>query len=98
LVVVVLWRVFAKPRRLPYSKRSSLLTAGELRFYRVLQAVPPGLPLFVKVRLMDAVSMPEEAWATHGAPAGEMRLGFGLVDAATTEPQRVLESDDRSHW
>jgi hypothetical protein len=34
-VLVLAW-LFGKPRRRPYTKRSSLLSAGELRFYQVL--------------------------------------------------------------
>jgi hypothetical protein len=96
--IVVLWWAF-RPRRLPYSKRSSLLTAGELRFYQVLlQAVPPGMALFVKVRLMDVVWVPDDAWRTYGAPASGMHFDFVLADAASTEPQLVIELDDKSHW
>ena len=63
LFVVLLWRILGRrthPRpRLPYAKRFSLLTAAELRFYRLLlQAVPQGVTIFVKVRLMDLVAVP----------------------------------------
>jgi hypothetical protein len=48
-------------RRLPYMKRQSLLTAGELRFYHVvLQALRPAMEVFFRVRLMDLVSVPED--------------------------------------
>jgi hypothetical protein len=97
-VLVLAW-LFGKPRRLPYSKRPALLTAGELRFYHVLlQAVPPGMSLFVKVRLMDVVWVPDDAWRTYGAPASGMHFDFVLADAASTEPKPVIELDDKSHW
>ena len=64
VVFVVLWLALARPRKrsaLPYTQRQSLLTVGALRFYRVLlQAVPPGIAVFVKVRLMDVVSVPDK--------------------------------------
>lgn len=100
-VIVVLWLVLAKARRepvLPYTKRKGLLTAGEVRFYGVLRrAVPPGMTLFVKVRLMDVVTVADDAWATYGAPASGMHLDFVLADASTTEPVLVVELDDKSH-
>jgi hypothetical protein len=85
-------------RRLPYTRRRSLLTAAELRFYRsLLIAVPDGLTIFVKVRLMDIVDVPDEAWREFGAPGSGIHLDFVLADAASTEPRMVIELDDRSH-
>ena len=101
-VVAILWRLLGKRRpprpRLPYTKRPSLLTAAELRFYRVLlQSVPRGMTTFVKVRLMDIVNVPDKAWREYGAPASGMHLDFVLTDAATAEVRLVIELDDRSH-
>jgi hypothetical protein len=85
-------------RRLPYTKRPSLLTAGELRFYRVLlKALPPGMEVFVKVRLMDLVSVPDHDWREYGAPCSGMHVDFVLADAPTLEPRLVIELDDSSH-
>jgi hypothetical protein len=102
LLIGLLWRVFGRrppPRpRLPYTKRPSLLTPAELRFYRVLlQAVPSGMTAFVKVRLMDIVNVPDIAWREFGAAASGMHLDFVLADAATAEVRVVIELDDRSH-
>ena len=62
LVALAISRVLGKRLfrpALPYSRRPSLLTAGEMRFYRTLvHAVPPGLAVMVKVRLMDVVDVP----------------------------------------
>jgi hypothetical protein len=99
--LLVVWVLLAwlRPRpRPPYTKRQALLTAGELRFNRVLaRAVPAGLAVFVKVRLMHVVSVPEADWAEWGARGSGMHLGFVLAQAATTEPRLVIELDDRSH-
>jgi hypothetical protein len=87
-VVIVVWATRRKPwSPLPYTKRPSLLTAGELRFHRVLvQVIPPGMTLFVKVRLMDlVVSVPDEHWRQYGAPASWMQVELVLVDPATTD-------------
>ena len=102
VVAVLLWRILGRRRaarpRLPYTKRASLLTPAEQRFYRVLlQAVPSGLTAFVKVRLLDVVNVPHRAWREHGAPASGMHLDFVLADAATTEVRLVVELDDRTH-
>ncbi len=102
LAVAVLWRLTTRPRfrgDMPFSRHSALLTPGELRFYRLLLgAVPSGLTVFVKVRLMDVVEEPGDAWRQYGAPGSGMHLDFVLTDAASTEPRLVVELDDRSHW
>jgi hypothetical protein len=85
-------------RCLRYTKRQSLLTAGELRFYRVLlKALPPGMVVFVKVRFMDLVSVPDHDWREFGAPGSGMLVDFVLADASTLEPRLVIELDDSSH-
>ena len=100
LVFIVVWRLLVRLLRpsLPYRKRPSLLTAGEMRFYRVLQrAVPSGVVVFVKVRLMDVIAVPDQAWREYGAPGSGMHLDFVLADAGTLEPMLVVELDDSSH-
>lgn len=85
--------------RLPFTRRDALLSPAELRFYRVLMgAAPPGLAVFAKVRLMDVVQVPGDAWRQYGAPGSGMHLDFLIVDAATTAPRLVIELDDKSHW
>ncbi|SRR5579884_68893 len=100
-VLVVLWLVLSRLQRrhiLPYTRQRSLLTTGELRFYSVLlRVVPPGMAVFVKVRLMDMVTVPDYAWATYGAPGCGMHLDFVLAEAVGVEPRMVIELDDRSH-
>src|SRR5689334_10478821 len=100
-VLAVAWSLIARLRRgprLPYAKRLSLLTAAELRFYRaLLQAIPPGLMVFVKVRLMGLVSVPDGAWPSHGTRGSGMHVDFVLADASTIGPRLVIELDDSSH-
>jgi hypothetical protein len=101
LLLLALWLLLARAgpkHRLPYSKRGPLLTAGELRFYRaLLPAVPSGLAVFLKVRLLDLVSVPDRHWHRYGAPASGMHVDFVLADPASAEPRLVIELDDRSH-
>jgi hypothetical protein len=100
VVLALVWRGLVRllrPAR-PYRKRPSLLTPGEMRFYRALRpVVPSGLVVFVKVRLMDVVAVPDAAWREYGAPGSGMHLDFVLAEAATLEPVLVVELDDRSH-
>jgi Protein of unknown function (DUF2726) len=99
-LVVALWlfRLRRSRSRLPYRKRPSPLSAGELRFYRALRPVAPsGLVVFVKVRLMDVVAVPDQAWREYGAPGSGMHLDFVLADAGTLAPVLVVELDDKSH-
>jgi hypothetical protein len=100
-IAIALWRILLFPRRvpsLPHQKRSSLLSAGELRFYRVLlNAIPPSLIVCPKVRLMDVVSVPDNLWQEYGARGSGVHLDFVLADASTLEPKLVIELDDRSH-
>ena len=96
-LLIALWR-WRTPRRLPYTKRGSLLTQAEMRFFRVLvHAVPGGSTVCVKVRLMDVLSVDDGAWKEFGAPASGMHCDFVLADAGTLEPVLVVELDDRSH-
>jgi hypothetical protein len=93
LIVRRLWR-----RQLPYTRRRSLLTPAELRFYHsLLRAIPDGLTVFVKVRLMDLVDVPDTDWREFGAPGSGMHLDFVLANAGNLEPRLVIELDDRSH-
>ncbi|MBV9124678.1 MAG: DUF2726 domain-containing protein [Planctomycetes bacterium] len=101
LVIGLTWRLVRRclPRQLPFVKRPALLSPAELRFYRALvQVISPGLTVFVKVRLLDVLSVPDHAWRAYGAPASGKHVDFVLADAAATEIRLVIELDDRSHW
>src|SRR5262249_27474884 len=97
--LAVLWRASVKyRRRLPFTRRASLLTAEEMRFYRALrQVVPSNLAVCVQVRLLDVVWVPVHAWRAYGAKGSGMHLDYVLADAASLEPCLVIELDDRSH-
>jgi len=53
--------------------------------------------VFVKVRLMDVVTVPDEAWRRYGAPASGMHGDFVLAATTTAVPLLVIELDDKSH-
>jgi hypothetical protein len=98
LVVLVALLLQRRQRVLPFTRQPTLLSAGEMKFYRVLlQALPDGLVVFVKVRLMDVVAVPDDAWREYGAPGSGMHHDFVLANADTLEVRLVIELDDRSH-
>jgi hypothetical protein len=99
VIVVLIWVARPHVRRdMPYTRRTALLTPCELRFYRVLlRAVPAGVAVFAKVRLMDVVQVPNYAWKQYGSPGSGMHLDFVLADAETTKLLLVIELDDKSH-
>jgi len=101
IVLIILRFLLARPRRLrhlPHSKRLSLLSAGELDFYSVLlRAAPYGITVFVKIRLMDVVTVDDDDWSIYGAKGSGMHVDFVLADSLTTKPRMVIELDDRTH-
>jgi hypothetical protein len=100
LIFLFLWLAPRRPQRdLPYTKRASLLSAAELRFYRaLLRAVADDLVVFVKVRLMDVLEVDDDSWQQYGAPGSGMHLDFVLADPETMAVVLAVELDDRSHW
>jgi hypothetical protein len=99
--IVVLFCIAARlwsRRPPPFTRRGPLLTPAELRFYRaLLPAIPLGMSLFVKVRLLDLVDVPAKYWQQFGARASGMHVDFVVADTGTAEPRVVIELDDRSH-
>jgi hypothetical protein len=100
VIAFLVWAARPLTRRaMPYTRRDALLTNCELRFYRVLlRAVPAGVTVFAKVRLMDVVQVPDYAWKQYGGQGSGMHCDFVLVDAETTKILLVIELDDKSHW
>lgn len=84
---------------LPYLPRESLLSPGELAFYRVLRRVLRGRTgISIKTRLADIVRCPDEHWETlHGRRLCQKHVDFVLYDKDTAEILAVIELDDRSH-
>jgi Protein of unknown function (DUF2726) len=82
---------------MPYSRRP-VLTAAELKFYRVLLLIrPQGLVLLAKVRLLDLVQVRNGDWTIHGAPASGKHVDFVFADSQAMDTVLLLELDDRSH-
>jgi hypothetical protein len=100
VLLFLLW-LLTRPRRppaMPFTRRQSLTTVGELRFYKVLlRAAPDSLAVFVKVRLLDVLAVADNAWQPYGAAAAYLHVDFVLADAVTAEPRLVIELDGRSH-
>lgn len=88
-----------QPKWLPYRLRASLLSRGELAFFRVLQAALGQSYLIApKVRLADLLTCSDTAWdAGFGHFIARQHLDFVLCDPATSEFLVAIELDDRSH-
>jgi hypothetical protein len=82
-----------------YSRRESLLSQGELAFYRVLRSALAGrFAISIKTRLADVVLCSESHWeSSHGRKVSQKHLDFVLYDPQTTRIVAAIELDDRSH-
>lgn len=83
----------------PYSRCGTLLSRGELAFYRVLRlAVAPWHQISLKVRLADVVRCPPDLWAqAPGRRLSQKHLDFVLYEKDTTRIIAAIELDDASH-
>jgi hypothetical protein len=85
---------------LPYQRRHSLFTKGELAFYHPLLHVVNGrYAIFGKVRLADLVITPPDTrrakfWFRM---VSQKHIDFVLCHPATLKPLLAIELDDRSH-
>jgi hypothetical protein len=103
LIVIALFlllRQLTLPRRLPYTKRESLLTKSELKFYRSLQqAVAGDWEIFAMVRIADLVRVQKgvtkyQSWLNKILAK---HVDFVICDLATFNPLVAIELDDKSH-
>lgn len=85
--------------RAPYRRRISLLSPGELAFFRVLRlAVEPSHWISIKVRLADVVQCPSQLWnQAPGRRLSQKHIDFVLYDYNTTRIVAAIELDDSSH-
>lgn len=85
--------------RLPYQGRSSLLSRGELAFFRALSdAIGFRYGISLKTRLADVVTCPPDLWETpHGRRICQKHLDFVLYDRLTAGTVAAVELDDRTH-
>src|SRR3954447_21268604 len=85
---------------LPYERRPTLLSAGELSFYRVLQqAVGAELYVAPKVRLADLIAVRKgtEHFFAFFNKISSKHVDFVLCDPQNFAPVLVIELDDASH-
>jgi len=85
---------------LPYTSQGSLLTDGELRFYRdgLYPAMSKRYKIMTKCRLTDVICVPEDLWRTKiGHQVQARHVDFVLVRKSTLRIVCVLELDDKSH-
>ncbi len=82
-----------------YYQKNSILTEGELRFYRILSfLVKDSYFIFPQVRLANVVKIPKERffWESFN-PLGSKCVDFVLCDKKTGETLLVIELDDKTH-
>jgi hypothetical protein len=86
-------------RRRGRARELTLLSRGEVAFYRVLRlALPPYLALSLKTRLVDVVGCPDELWTKpYGRRLAQKHVDFVLFHLYTASIVAVLELDDRTH-
>jgi hypothetical protein len=82
-----------------YERRESLLSRGEMAFYRVLRQATRGeWGISIKTRLADVIKCPDDLWQTgHGRRIAQKHVDFVLYDQVTTAIVAVIELDDRTH-
>lgn len=100
VVLIVAWRFRPLPRfgSMPYRSRNYLLSKGEQAFYQVLlQAIPAGISVCLKVRVADLVDVGDGDWHTYGRPVAGMHIDFVLVDTESSRILCCIELDDKSH-
>ena len=92
-----LWKRCAAP--LPYTRRASLLSPGELAFFWALRAaVEPSHWISLKVRLADVVRCPDHLWSSApGRRLAQKHVDFVLYEHRTTRILAAIELDDSSH-
>ena len=100
LVLALLARILARPRKLPYTTRDSLLTRSELKFYRVLvKAVSADWEIFAMVRIADLMRVKKgtrqyRKWLNKILAK---HVDFVICDSENLVPLVAIELDDASH-
>ena len=92
----------APKAKLPFTKRSSIFTQTEHKFYMILRNVAArnNLCIFSKVRLEDLLRLPEMEYAQKMHYRGKVRarhVDFVLCDNERFQPKLVVELDDWRH-
>jgi very-short-patch-repair endonuclease len=85
---------------IPFRRADSLLSPAERTFFDVLrQGVGREFHIFVKVRMEDVLTLPEETLnrQTWGSKVRQKHLDFVLCEPQSMCPVLVIELDDSSH-
>jgi hypothetical protein len=84
---------------LPYARRRSLLSAGELRFFLALhEAVGECWGISIKTRLADVIRCPENLWTSpHGRRLSQKHVDFVLYARESGRIVAAVELDDKTH-
>lgn len=85
--------------RRPYKSRQTLLSRGELAFFRVLrEVVGTEFGVSLKTRLADVLHCPTRLWRTaHGRRLAQKHVDFVVYRQDTSAILAVVELNDRTH-
>lgn len=100
LAIVYMMRRLAAANEFPYRARGQLLTAGELRFYRLLYSlVKDQYAIFAMVRLADLIEVDKDSpkRGEHQGKINSKHVDFVLCDLDNLQPKLAIELDDKSH-
>ncbi len=100
VALILLIRMYAGPKRMPYRRRERLVTKAELRFYRSLRkAVLDDWEIFAMVRIADLLRVEPNA-RNRRSWVGQIlakHVDFVLCRPDSLEPVLCIELDDSSH-
>ncbi len=100
LVTIFLFRMWTRPKKLPYFARERLVTKSELRFFRALRkAVQDDWEIFAMVRIADLLRVEKNAknkraWINKILAK---HIDFVLCERDSLQPLLCIELDDSSH-
>lgn len=100
VALIILLRIWTRPRKLPYFARERLVTKTELRFFRSLRkAVQSEWEIFAMVRIADLLRVEKNAknkraWINKILAK---HIDFVICDRNSLKPLLCIELDDSSH-
>jgi len=105
-LILIVGLIFKKPTqeqlKINFDKRGPLLSAAEQNFYQhLLEAVPPEVLIFSKVRIADVLKVAatpnRSMWQIAFNKISAKHFDFVLCDKNTFDVLAVVELDDKSH-
>jgi len=98
-ILFIVFFVFRKKQKYPYSSQEKLLTKAELKFFHSLYAATKNkYTIAPKVRLADIINCSDQNWRKgYGPKISSKHIDFVLYDFETSKILLAIELDDKSH-